>query len=80
MSTFTATRFERAETRDRVAALWADTEIPVTLDGHRAVITGFAHDFATVHTIGSPSYGVEWSWASVERVMLRAVNPGAFRS
>lgn len=80
MSTFTANKYEREAARDRVAALWADTEIAVSLDGRRAVITGFANDFATVRTVIRPSYGNEYAWATVERIMTRAKRPGAFES
>jgi len=56
------------------------SSLAVTLDGHRATIGGTRNPFATVHTIGSPSYGVEFAWPTVERILTRTNNPGAFKS
>jgi len=66
---------------DHVRDLLDETDSPsVTLDGHRAVIAGFRNSFATVHTLGRPSYGVEFAWQTAERVLTRTDNPGAFKS
>lgn len=41
----------------------------VTLDGHPAKIGGLKCAFATVATIGRPSYSVEFSWFAVRNVI-----------
>lgn len=53
-------------------------ERPVTLDGKRAMVTGYKNRFATVRAFGSGNGGpVEFAWETVERVVA---NGGDFRS
>lgn len=52
-------------------------EVHVTLNGHRAAITGAMNDFATVRDLGT-GLSAEWSWETVERIVTQ--KGGAFRS
>lgn len=53
-----------------------------TLDGRRASVQGARNDFATVHTMDgrAPRYGVEFAWATVEHILTRESDRGAFKS
>jgi hypothetical protein len=48
-----------------------------TLDGEPAIIAGALLPFAQVH---GPHGSVEFAWETVERILTRPVNPGAFRA
>jgi hypothetical protein len=67
------------ESRREVVALSKSEE--VTLDGHKAVISGTNLDFAQVSTLPTngkgPHYTVEFAWQSAARIIL---NGGVFKS
>ncbi|HEX2242599.1 MAG TPA: hypothetical protein VHK27_04995 [Gammaproteobacteria bacterium] len=51
------------------------TQIPVTLDGKPARVTGYRNEFATVR---NQQYGVEFAWATVAHII--ANRGGKFES
>lgn len=53
------------------------TEVPITLDGHPAVVGGYRNEFATVQRLDGRGGRVEFAWPTVERVIN---NGGAFKS
>lgn len=59
-------------TLDERAAL---CEAKVTLDGHKAKISGYRNDFATVRDLVTGN-SPEWAWETVQRIVARG---GAFR-
>lgn len=68
--------FEHATLIDRIR-LVQQREVPVTLDGTPAVITGYRNEFASVRQLGS-GMGVEFAWATVAHILN--TREGKFRS
>lgn len=63
-------------TQDDKLEIWRRQEgVSVTLNGKRAVISGYRNDFATVSQ-WPEGLSAEWAWETVERIIDKG---GAFK-
>lgn len=62
---------------DERIALVQQTDVPITLDGQPAVVSGFGHKFAQVR-LKSNGLGCEFAWATAAHII--ANREGKFRT